>query len=166
MLLAVNSNFLVFSVSSDDMMGQSFASLVPTVAAAESAIGAPKCEKTVEALLCRNLNVKSATLPNATSSRRIRLQDDLVTDELYQAFEEQFTKLTHARYDYEISVPLRIVKWKEFHVPKWEEFLNGLGLVGKVMCLVPGGDPVTCIGAFISVDDNGFIQIIETGSLE
>ncbi|XP_059646175.1 ATP synthase protein MI25-like [Cornus florida] len=40
---------------------------------------APKCEKTVKALLCRNLNVKSATLPNATSSRRIRLQDDLVT---------------------------------------------------------------------------------------
>ncbi|KAG6575280.1 NADH-ubiquinone oxidoreductase chain 4L, partial [Cucurbita argyrosperma subsp. sororia] len=39
MLLAVNSNFLVFSVSSDDMMGQSFASLVPTVAAAESPIG-------------------------------------------------------------------------------------------------------------------------------
>ncbi|KAL8205448.1 hypothetical protein R6Q57_008999 [Mikania cordata] len=33
MLLAVNSNFLVFSVSSDDMMGQSFASLVPTVEA-------------------------------------------------------------------------------------------------------------------------------------
>src|ERR1043165_2688327 len=31
---------------------------------------APKCEKTVQALLCRNLNVKSATLPNATSSRR------------------------------------------------------------------------------------------------
>ncbi|XP_076898019.1 ATP synthase protein MI25-like [Bidens hawaiensis] len=40
---------------------------------------APKCEKTVQALLCRNQNVKSATLPNATSSRRIRLQDDLVT---------------------------------------------------------------------------------------
>lgn len=40
---------------------------------------APKCEKTVQALLCRNLNVKSATLPNATSSRRIRLQDDFVT---------------------------------------------------------------------------------------
>lgn len=39
MFLAVNSNFLVFSVSLDDMMGQSFASLVPTVAAAESAIG-------------------------------------------------------------------------------------------------------------------------------
>nr|YP_010438260.1 ATP synthase F0 subunit 4 [Pyrus communis]UTB64767.1 ATP synthase F0 subunit 4 [Pyrus communis] len=40
---------------------------------------APKCEKTVQALLCRNLNVKPATLPNAISSRRIRLQDDLVT---------------------------------------------------------------------------------------
>ncbi|KAJ8746885.1 hypothetical protein K2173_010175 (mitochondrion) [Erythroxylum novogranatense] len=38
-LLSVNLNFLVFSVSSDDMMGQLFASLVPTVAAAESAIG-------------------------------------------------------------------------------------------------------------------------------
>ncbi|KAJ0728266.1 putative NADH:ubiquinone reductase (H(+)-translocating) [Helianthus annuus] len=39
MLLAVNSNFLVFSVSSNDIMGQSFASVVPTVAATESAIG-------------------------------------------------------------------------------------------------------------------------------
>nr|ULQ69312.1 ATPase subunit 4 [Eriocaulon henryanum]ULQ69338.1 ATP synthase subunit 4 [Eriocaulon schochianum] len=40
---------------------------------------APKCEKTVQALLCRNLNGKSVTLLNATSSRRIRLQDDIVT---------------------------------------------------------------------------------------
>nr|YP_009402326.1 ATPase subunit 4 [Zostera marina]ANY30748.1 ATPase subunit 4 [Zostera marina]ARX63732.1 ATPase subunit 4 [Zostera marina]WMB97349.1 ATPase subunit 4 [Zostera marina]WMB97373.1 ATPase subunit 4 [Zostera marina] len=40
---------------------------------------APKCEKTVQALLCRNLNVKSETLLNATSSRRIRLQADIVT---------------------------------------------------------------------------------------
>jgi hypothetical protein len=40
---------------------------------------APKCEKTVQALLCRNLNVKSETLLNAISSRRIRLQDDIVT---------------------------------------------------------------------------------------
>ena len=39
MLLVVNSNFLVFSVSSYDMMGQSFASLVPTVVATKSAIG-------------------------------------------------------------------------------------------------------------------------------
>ncbi|GFP89110.1 ATP synthase protein mi25 [Phtheirospermum japonicum] len=39
---------------------------------------APKCEKTVQAFLCRNLNVKSATLPNATSSHLIRLQNDLV----------------------------------------------------------------------------------------
>lgn len=40
---------------------------------------APKCEKTVQALLCRNLNVKLATLLNAISYRRIRFQDDLVT---------------------------------------------------------------------------------------
>nr|ULQ69736.1 ATPase subunit 4 [Cyperus mindorensis] len=40
---------------------------------------APKCEKTVQALLCRNLNVKLATLLNAISSRRILLQDDIVT---------------------------------------------------------------------------------------
>ncbi|KAJ8420394.1 hypothetical protein Cgig2_012983 [Carnegiea gigantea] len=40
---------------------------------------APKCEKTVQALLCQNLNVKSAKLPNATSSCHTRLQDDLVT---------------------------------------------------------------------------------------
>ena len=39
MLLAVNLNSLVFSVSLDDMMGQLFALLVLTVAAAESAIG-------------------------------------------------------------------------------------------------------------------------------
>ena len=39
MLLAVNLNFLVFSVYLDDMMGQLFALLVLTVAAAEAAIG-------------------------------------------------------------------------------------------------------------------------------
>lgn len=39
----------------------------------------PKCEKTVQALLCRNLNVKLETLRHATDSRRIRLQDDIVT---------------------------------------------------------------------------------------
>jgi len=39
MLLSINMNFLVFSVYLDDMMGQVFALLVLTVAAAESAIG-------------------------------------------------------------------------------------------------------------------------------
>ncbi|KAI3855248.1 hypothetical protein MKX03_026106 [Papaver bracteatum] len=39
MLLAVNVLFLVFFASSDDMMGQSFSSLVPTVAVVKSAIG-------------------------------------------------------------------------------------------------------------------------------
>ena len=39
MILAVNLNFLFFSVYLDDLMGQLFALLVLTVAAAESAIG-------------------------------------------------------------------------------------------------------------------------------
>lgn len=39
MLLAVNLNFIIYSVYLDDMMGQLFALLVLTVAAAESAIG-------------------------------------------------------------------------------------------------------------------------------
>jgi len=39
MLLAVNFNFIIFSVYLDDLMGQMFALFVLTVAAAESAIG-------------------------------------------------------------------------------------------------------------------------------
>jgi NADH:ubiquinone oxidoreductase subunit K len=39
MLLAVNLNFLVFSVYLDDMIGQLFSLFILTVAAAESAIG-------------------------------------------------------------------------------------------------------------------------------
>jgi NADH-quinone oxidoreductase subunit K len=39
MLLAINFNFVIFSVFLDDILGQIFAILVLTVAAAESAIG-------------------------------------------------------------------------------------------------------------------------------
>jgi len=39
MLLAVNFNFVLFSIYLDDIIGQIFALLVLTVAAAESAIG-------------------------------------------------------------------------------------------------------------------------------
>lgn len=39
MLLAVNLNFIIYSVYLDDIMGQMFALLVLTVAAAEAAIG-------------------------------------------------------------------------------------------------------------------------------
>ena len=39
MLLAVNLNFVVFSVYLDDLIGQMFALFILTVAAAESAIG-------------------------------------------------------------------------------------------------------------------------------
>ncbi|KAI5011647.1 hypothetical protein ZWY2020_013784 [Hordeum vulgare] len=41
---------------------------------------ASRCENTMQALLCGDLNVKSTTLLNATSSRHIRLQDDIVID--------------------------------------------------------------------------------------
>ncbi|RZC46559.1 hypothetical protein C5167_039510 [Papaver somniferum] len=40
---------------------------------------APQCEKTVQALLCRNITVKSATLLNAIFSHRISIQDKIVT---------------------------------------------------------------------------------------
>ena len=39
MLLAVNFNFIIFSVFLDDIVGQIFALFILTVAAAESAIG-------------------------------------------------------------------------------------------------------------------------------
>ena len=39
MLLAINFNFIVFSVYLDDLIGQMFALFIITVAAAESAIG-------------------------------------------------------------------------------------------------------------------------------
>jgi len=39
MLLAVNLNFVVFSVYLDDILGQMFALFILTIAAAESAIG-------------------------------------------------------------------------------------------------------------------------------
>jgi len=39
MLLAVNCNFLVFSILVDDLLGQVFSLLVLTVAAAESSLG-------------------------------------------------------------------------------------------------------------------------------
>lgn len=39
MLLAINLNFVIFSNSMDDVIGQVFALLILTVAAAESAIG-------------------------------------------------------------------------------------------------------------------------------
>ncbi|KAJ8426943.1 LOW QUALITY PROTEIN: hypothetical protein Cgig2_001259 [Carnegiea gigantea] len=58
---------------------------------------APKYEKTVQALLCRNLNVKSATLPNATSSIAL---DNLITG-FHFSGSERFvprTKFSHAHF--------------------------------------------------------------------
>ncbi|MQM22041.1 hypothetical protein Taro_055089 [Colocasia esculenta] len=69
---SIGRSFLQNPMNNNDYLGSALESL-PTARCT------PKCEKTVQALLCRNLNVKSTTLLNATSSRRIRLQDDIVT---------------------------------------------------------------------------------------
>lgn len=45
----------------------------------EMARCAPKCESTLRAVSCRNLNVELATLLNAICSRRIRIRDNIVT---------------------------------------------------------------------------------------
>ncbi|XP_059290050.1 LOW QUALITY PROTEIN: ATP synthase protein MI25-like [Lycium ferocissimum] len=89
---------------------------------------APKCEKTVQALLCRNLNVKSATLTNATSSRRIRFQDDLVT-KFYTLVGNQFayssiSKAERVEFIRESLVVLRMVRGGGVSLKNKEEELN------------------------------------------
>ncbi|XP_048551959.1 ATP synthase protein MI25-like [Triticum urartu] len=74
---------------------------------------APKCEKTVQALLCRNLNVKSAPLLNAPSSRRIRLQDDIVTG-------------------FHFSMSERFVSGSTFKASTIDLIREGLTVLGKV----------------------------------
>nr|QOD41060.1 ATPase subunit 4 [Larix sibirica] len=59
----------------------------------ETARCAPKCERTVQAVSCRNLNVESATPPNAISSRRIRLRDSIVTG-FHFSVSDQFVPCT------------------------------------------------------------------------
>nr|QXE44373.1 ATP synthase subunit 4 [Zamia furfuracea]BDC46226.1 ATPase subunit 1 [Zamia furfuracea] len=72
----------------------------------ETARCAPKCEKTVQAVLCRNLNVKLATLPNAISSRRIRLRDDIVTG-FHSSVSEKFVPCTTDTKKAFIAEPIR-----------------------------------------------------------
>nr|AKZ24574.1 ATPase subunit 4 [Plantago patagonica] len=74
---------------------------------------APKCEKTVQAFLCRNLNVKSATLLNATSSRRGRLLDDLVNS-------------------FQLSVNERFLPGATFKVSTVELIREGLAVLKRV----------------------------------
>ncbi|KAL5643464.1 hypothetical protein ACJX0J_001577 (mitochondrion) [Zea mays] len=87
MLLAVNLNFLVFSVSLDDMMGQSFASLVPTVAAAESAIGLA-----IFGLLL--LNITTGELPNTKRGRILKM---ILSLDFYQNTEAAYNIIGIAR---------------------------------------------------------------------
>nr|AJP33421.1 ATPase subunit 4 [Araucaria heterophylla]QJH91746.1 ATP synthase F0 subunit beta [Araucaria heterophylla]QXE43720.1 ATP synthase subunit 4 [Araucaria cunninghamii] len=79
----LNPNEVVSPESKDQhqLLRSSLRSITPEIVEAlpnEMARCAPKCERTVQAVLCRNLNSELATLPNAISSRRIRLRDDIV----------------------------------------------------------------------------------------
>nr|AJP33494.1 ATPase subunit 4 [Gnetum gnemon]QJH91876.1 ATP synthase F0 subunit beta [Gnetum gnemon] len=79
----LNPNEVVFMESNKQQnnLRVSLRSMEPEIV--ESLLGiarcAPKCQKTVQAVLCRNPNVELATLQNAISARRTRLRDDLVT---------------------------------------------------------------------------------------
>ncbi len=92
---------------------------------------APKCEKTVQALLCRNLNVKSATLLNATSSRRIRLQDDIVTG-FHFSVSERFVSGSTIVTGFHFSVSERFVSGSTFKASTIDLIREGLIVLRKV----------------------------------
>nr|QJS35648.1 ATPase subunit 4 [Taxus cuspidata] len=80
----LNPNEVVFLESKErqQLLRISLRSITPEIVESllnEMARCAPKCERTVQAVLCRNLNVELATLLDAIYSRRIRLRDDIVT---------------------------------------------------------------------------------------
>ncbi|KAJ8426947.1 LOW QUALITY PROTEIN: hypothetical protein Cgig2_001263 [Carnegiea gigantea] len=88
--------FLWNPMNNNDYLG-SACKFVEPIESSPMARCAPMCEKTVQALLCRNLNVKSATLPNATSSIA---PDDLVTG-FHFSVSERFvpgTKFSHGHF--------------------------------------------------------------------
>nr|QXE44310.1 ATP synthase subunit 4 [Taiwania cryptomerioides] len=80
----LDPNEVVFPESKErqQLLRISLRSITPEIVESlpnETAHCAPKCERTVQAVSCRNPNVESATPPNAISSRRIRLRNDIVT---------------------------------------------------------------------------------------
>ena len=76
-----NPNEVILSTSNEELrlLRISLRICGTVVKSLPRARSAPKCEKTVQALLCRNLNVKLARLKNAIDLRRICLQDKIVT---------------------------------------------------------------------------------------
>jgi len=94
----LNPNEVVFLESNEQqqLLRISLRSITPEIVELllnEMARCAPKCERTVQAVLCRNLNVELATLLNAISSRRIRLRDDIVTG-FHFSVSDQFVPCT------------------------------------------------------------------------
>jgi len=94
----LNPNEVVYLESNEQqqLLRISLRSITPEIVELllnEMARCAPKCERTVQAVLCRNLNVELATLLNAISSRRIRLRDDIVTG-FHFSVSDQFVPCT------------------------------------------------------------------------
>nr|QXE44258.1 ATP synthase subunit 4 [Sciadopitys verticillata] len=89
----------------------------------ETAHRVPKCERTVQAVSCRNLNVESATPPNAISSRRIRLRDDIVKGFHSSVIENFFPRTTDTKKAFPVE-PIReglgdikMQEWKRKNAP-------------------------------------------------
>ncbi|KAL5643470.1 hypothetical protein ACJX0J_001833 (mitochondrion) [Zea mays] len=117
MLLAVNLNFLVFSVSLDDMMGQSFASLVPTVAAAESAIGLA-----IFGLLL--LNITTGELPNTKRGRILKM---ILSLDFYQNTEAAYNIIR--REEIKITIHQRLRELELQRVAGLDWYLTMLSIV-------------------------------------
>ena len=47
---------------------------------------------------------------------------------------------------------------KDFSVPNFLNLLNELDLVGGVMCILPGGSPVSFFGGLVFLNKEGEIQ--------
>ena len=101
---------------------------------------APKCEKTVQALLCRNLNVKSATLPNEKQILVIRkvepdtfLKERMTLNGRIQAIQEGLKK-TFFRFSLLVSLMILLsflCLWGE----NWDFFFKISSGVGRTFIM-------------------------------
>lgn len=125
----LNPDEVVFLESNEQqqLLGISLRSITPEIVELllnEMARCAPKCEKTVQAVLCRNLNVELATLLNAISSRRIRLRDDIVTGFHFSVSDQFVPRTTDTKKAFIVElireglVVLRMVSRNGGHRPR------------------------------------------------
>lgn len=77
-----------------------------------------------------------------------------------------FPQFTHARYSHFVFVPIFLGQDKDFAPRRFLELLAELELSGTLMCIVPGGGPVDCLGGMIFVTAEGNIQFVEKEDLD